>query len=166
MTIYVVTHGSYSEYSIERIFSNKAAAEEYRDWHNIDNPIEEYELYDTPFNFEGEDEGLNKYIEVSMRASVCCDGHVIFDSVDVTKKVSTSPVREVFYSPRNQDIVKYVLLIYKYFDPVNFVEETCLDRVKKSVYDIVAVINTMLSEGATTHDINAALSQREPQGDN
>lgn len=50
MKVYVVTDGTYSEYSIERIFSNRLAAEEYKKWHSIRNEIEEYEIYDEAFN--------------------------------------------------------------------------------------------------------------------
>ena len=49
MKVYIVTNGEYSDYMIERVFSNREAAEEYKKWHNIHNEIEEYEIYDEPF---------------------------------------------------------------------------------------------------------------------
>lgn len=49
MKVYIVTDGSYSDYMIERVFSNPDAAEEFKKWHNISNDIEEYEVYDEPF---------------------------------------------------------------------------------------------------------------------
>ena len=52
MKVYIVTDGYYSEYMIEKVFSNRPAAEEYKEWHNIHNEIEEYEIYDEPFTKE------------------------------------------------------------------------------------------------------------------
>ena len=49
MKVYIVTDGCYSDYMIEKVFSNREAAEEYKKWRSITNDIEEYEIYDEPF---------------------------------------------------------------------------------------------------------------------
>ena len=49
MKAYIVTDGTYSDYTIEKVFSNLEAAEEYRKWRRIRNEIEEYEIYDEAF---------------------------------------------------------------------------------------------------------------------
>ena len=47
MNVYIVTDGCYSDYSIQKVFSNREAAEEYKKWHRCDNDIEEYEVFDS-----------------------------------------------------------------------------------------------------------------------
>lgn len=39
MKVYIVTDGCHFEYMIEKVFSNREAAEEYKKWHNITNDI-------------------------------------------------------------------------------------------------------------------------------
>ena len=46
MKIYVVTAGSYSDYRIEKVFTDKAKAEEYAEWLYESNPVKEYETED------------------------------------------------------------------------------------------------------------------------
>ena len=56
MKVYVVTSGSYSDYTIQKIFTDKAKAEEYKEWLEDSNAIEEYETED--------DLVVNKYYRV------------------------------------------------------------------------------------------------------
>ena len=66
MKVYIVTEGCYSDYSIQKVFSNKPAAEEYKKWHNLGNEVEEYELYDSSFADETGERAV--LIRVQMRS--------------------------------------------------------------------------------------------------
>lgn len=46
MKIYIVTSGTYSDYCIRRVFTNKEKAEEYREWLRDSNEVEEYDTSD------------------------------------------------------------------------------------------------------------------------
>lgn len=46
MKIYIVTSGTYSDYCIRRVFTNKEKAEEYREWLHGSNEVEEYDTSD------------------------------------------------------------------------------------------------------------------------
>ena len=51
MKVYVVTVGSYSDYRIDRIFTDRKKAENYKEWTYDANEIEEYDTEDN-FVFE------------------------------------------------------------------------------------------------------------------
>lgn len=46
MKIYIVTSGCYSDYGIDKVFTDKQKAEEYAEWLEDSNDVEEYETDD------------------------------------------------------------------------------------------------------------------------
>lgn len=66
MKIYIVTFGCYSDYSISKVFTDRAKAEEYKEWLPDANDIEEYETED--------DLVVNKYYELYIDFTVFPDG--------------------------------------------------------------------------------------------
>lgn len=72
MKIYIITSGSYSDYSIDTVFLDKELAEEYVDKHN--NCGDEYYHDDTVIEEYSIEENLDKYVyNVSMKR----DGGVV-----------------------------------------------------------------------------------------
>ena len=65
MTVYIVTSGEYSDYNIEKVFSNKPAAEDYIEWRRPSQyRIEEYEMLDNGKDIDIEGQAKYYYIEV------------------------------------------------------------------------------------------------------
>lgn len=161
MNIYIVTDGCYSDYSIVKCFSNPEAAEEYREWHHISNPVEVYEIFDNPM-FEDFEQ---KYYVVYLTANVLVDNHVIINKIDVEKRIYCNLMNTTGFSLQ-KDPIKYHFRMARCFTPENFDEERCVERVKKAAYDIIGQINYMMEEGATVADIDEALINITRKGDN
>lgn len=156
MTVYIVTYGSYSEYTIEKVFSNKPAAEEYKKWHNITNDIEEYEIYDEPFT-EGE-----RAMVIRVQGTVYPEA-----VVDIKFDIRPSMIYEgaitrgagVIGFQRNNGI--FTIYNYKYIPADIWDEEKYKDKFTKSLYDLAGIAKSMFAEGATVDMINLALMNAE-----
>lgn len=157
MKIFIVTDGVYSDYSIEKIFSNRPAAEEYKKWHNISNAIEEYEVHDEPFEkFDGEGA---MFIRVQ--------GTVYPEAVvDLRYEIRPAMIRPEAITRRN-GLLDYrkpgVFTLYTYHHvPANlWDEEKYKDKFTKALYDLAAVAKSMFAEGASVRDVEQALWERE-----
>lgn len=156
MTVYIVTDGNYSEYSIEKVFSNRSAAEEYKKWHNITNDIEEYEVYDEPFT-EG-----NRAMVIRVQGTVCPEA-----IVDIKFDIRPTMVYEgaitrgagVMGIQRNNRI--FTIYNYKYIPVDIWDEEKYKDKFTKSLYDLAIVAKSMFADGANVDMVNLALMNRE-----
>lgn len=151
MTVYVVTSGSYSEYSIEAIFSTKEKAEDYRDWHpGCNQCIEEYTL--DPFN-NGED----RVYEAVLVAKV--NGDYIEEPAFSYRRNNAK------YGPHNyyqHTISKtfpnaFGLRLVRYIDEKDWDETAVKARMTRVLYDLVGIVKYHRSMGATSYDIECAL---------
>ena len=158
MTVYIVTDGSYSEYSIEKVFSNKPAAEEYKKWHNITNDIEEYEVHDEPFVKEDGE----KMMFIRVQGTVYPEAvvNIRFDIRPAMLLDGTiTRCAGLFSLPKNNtcfDIYSYAHIPVDKWD-----EEKYKDKFTKSLYDLAGIAKSMFAEGATVDMINLALRNAE-----
>ena len=158
MTVYIVTDGAYSEYSIEKVFSNKSAAEEYKKWHNITNDIEEYEVYDEPFVKEDGE----KMMFIKAHGTVYPEA-VVNIRFDIRPTMllngTTRRCAGLFSPPKNNtcfDIYSYAHIPVDKWD-----EEKYKDKLTKSLYDLAGIAKSMFAEDATVDMINLALRNEE-----
>lgn len=157
MTVYIVTDGSYSEYAIEKVFSNKASAEEYKKWHNITNDIEEYEVYDEPFVKEDGE----KMMFIRVQGTVYPEA-VVNIRFDIRPAIlldgTITRCAGLFSLPKNNcfDIFSYAHIPVDKWD-----EEKYKDKFTKSLYDLAGIAKSMFAEGATVDMINLALRNTE-----
>lgn len=156
MKVYIVTDGIYSDYMIQKVFSNRPAAEEYKKWNNITNDIEEYELYDEPFGkYDGE-----KVMFIRVQGTVYPEA-----VVDIKYEIRPDMVNEDHRTGRGQGLLDYrrpgVFSIYNYhYIPVDLWDEKKYkDKFTKALYDLAGIAKAMFAEGATVRDVEKALSE-------
>lgn len=157
MKIYVVTDGSYSDYSIEKIFSNRPAAEEFKKWRNIRNEIEEYEVYDEPF---GQHDG-EKVMFIRVQGTVYPEA-----VVDIRYEIRPELLRywELSKGAGINSVPKpgvFNIYCYRYVPADKWDEEKYKDLLTKVLYDYAGIVKAMLAEGASIRDIEMALRGRE-----
>jgi hypothetical protein len=160
MKVYIVTDGEYSDYMIERVFSNREAAEEYKKWHNIHNEIEEYEIYDEPFTKEDGEPAM--FIRVQ--------GIVYPEAVvDLRYDIRHNMIRLNRSNSRGAGISDYhrsgVFTIYNYhYIPADKWDlEKYKNKFTKALYDLAAKAKAMFAEGASIRDVELALSEYDEE---
>lgn len=158
MKVYIVTNGSYDEYIIEKVFSNRPAAEEYKKWRNIKNDIEEYEVHNEPFEkVEGE-----KVMFIRAQCTVYPEA-IVNLRFEIRRDIVNSD--RVNYSGRG--IMKYrepgvfTLHSYSYVSADLWDEEKYKNRLTESLYSLASVARAMLAEGASVGDVEQALYNME-----
>lgn len=148
MKIYVVTTGSYSDYSIHSIFLNKDKAMECEALLENANDIEEYETSDdATFNYitefriyvENSDFGLRCQVVVGKTDPITTDPYKDRTDVYVDYKKKVSLVLRRYVSDKNMNISK-----------IEFYE----DKYKKAAQDIWYVVQQKLFDGYTIDQIN------------
>lgn len=154
MKIYIVTDGSYSDYSIQKVFSNRDAAEEYKKWHNCSNDIEEYEIYDEAFTEDNEEKTIFIRVQgtvypeavVDIRFDIhpeIIDNRLIRKDVGINSLFCKQGTYEIYY--------------YNHISADKWDEEKYKLKFTKILYDLVAVARNLLSEGASIYDTQLAL---------
>lgn len=159
MKVYIVTNGEYSDYMIEKVFSNREAAEEFKKWHHISNDIEEYEVYDEPF---GPKEG-EKVMFIRVQGTVYPEA-VVDIRFDIRRELIHdwtlgSDVGIIsFYGKTAYTIFKYVHVPADKWD-----EEKYRAKMTKALYDYVALARSLFAEGASVRDVEQALREVEDE---
>lgn len=147
MKVYIVTTGCYSDYCIEKVFTDRDKAEQYREWCRDANDVEEYDTEDdVQFNkfycirvsYRVNDNGLNEepkvYIEKCIKEQV----------VNGYTHVSDAHV----WGGRFVDIS-----ISRYIPEQNWNEEFYRNKYIKAIYDFAAITRQKLFEGFTDEQI-------------
>ena len=151
MKVYIVTTGCYSDYCIDRVFTDRAKAEEYRKWCYDANDVEEYDTSD--------DYHVNKYYKIwvtyrvnddgnnqkpHMRIETCCNPTRNFTSVNDYHKYGG----------------KYIdLTLVRYIPESNWNEEFYRNKYIKAIYDLAATARQLSFEGFTNKQINEIWEQ-------
>jgi len=153
MKVYVVTAGCYSDYHIERIFTDKDKAEEYCKWCYDSNDIEEYDIDD---NIE-----LDKYYRIDTRYE---------NSPEQKPTIEIQRVMEKQIYPAYTSCVQYRqsirLQIIRFIPEKAFDEELVTQKYTKVAYDTMAFIKQMLNEGYTKEQVNEMLNSQSYKKEN
>ena len=153
MKIYIVTCGQYSDYYIDKVFTDKDKAEEYRKWRPEANELEEYDIED--------DCVIDKYYKIVV--DYCVYDYNRFEKPNVKIErincrcpgyVSVYDCHARCYSNPHTKIV-----LVRYISEANWNEEFYTARYTKAVYDLMAQAKQLLSEGWTDRQINEMWSQ-------
>ena len=155
MKVYVVTDGSYEEYHIVKIFSNEKAAEEYREWNNIHNLVEEFELEDEMIL----PPELHKVYFLEMRAYVYPDG--LFDiQYTLTKRLHSNTSNANFYheTPGKKNSDHFYIRVLRNIPAENFDEAAEKESALKTLYDIAAIATSLREQGADKEEIRIAIN--------
>ena len=156
MKVYVVTEGTYSEYAIEKVFSNRAAAEEFKKWRNIRNEIEEWEVYDEPFEkCDGE-----KVMFIRVQGTIYPEA-----VVDIRYEIRPDMINADRSCRSGRGIMAYnkpgvfTLYNYHYIPADRWDEEKYKAKYTKALYDLAGMVKAMFAEGASVRDVEQALRE-------
>lgn len=155
MKVYIVTNGSYSDYMIEKVFSNRAAAEEYKKWCNIYNDIEEFEVYDEPFGVGvGE-----KVMFIRVQGTVYPEA-----VVDIRYEIRHDLINADRASRSGQGLLAYnngifTIYNYHYISADKWDEEIYKAKFTKSLHDLASMVKAMFAEGASVRDVELAIRE-------
>ena len=146
MKIYVVTAGSYSDYRIEKVFTDKAKAEEYAEWLYDSNPVEEYETED--------DLVVNKYYHIHIRMRIHDHGNeeprVMFFKGSAENYYNKG---YTYYSDHHRYNDYFEIAISRSVEAQNWNKEFYVKKYTKAIYDLAAIAKQKRAEGATEKDI-------------
>jgi hypothetical protein len=160
MKVYIVTDGDYSDYMIEKVFSNREAAEEYKKWHNIHNEVEEYEIYDEPFTKEDGEKAMVIRVQGTVYPEAVVD--LKFDiRPSMILEGSITRGAGVMGYQRNNNI--FVVYSYRYIPADKWDEEKYKAKFTKSLYDLAALAKSMFAEGANIDMVNMALRNKDEE---
>lgn len=160
MKVYVVTSGCYSDYTIEKIFTDKQKAEEYAEWVWDSNGVDEYETED--------DVTFNKYYKIvvaytdykserdnkkpEIRIEKCLEGNKYLCGV------SYHDHSYIRYSASN-----FGLTIVRFIPAQNWNEEFYRNKYTKAIYDYAAIATQKRLEGWSENDIRRLFNSYEEE---
>ena len=154
MKVYVVTDGSYSEYAIKKIFSNRSAAEEYKKWHRIYNEIEEWEVNDAFSTEPGSEAEMFIAVEGDIGVSLDICPQITFE-IRPNIVYDSSSRKGVYIS---QYPWGFRLRIYRYVPADKWNEDLWKKKMEKILYDYAGIAKDMFAEGATKDMVWEALN--------
>lgn len=153
MKIYIVTCGEYSDYYIDKVFTDREKAEEYRKWRNNANELEEYDTeddcivekyYKICVNYTEHDHGNKDQPTVMIeRCNEKYDGYVSFSD---------------FHATCYSDQYTRVSLV-RYIPEANWNEEFYTKRYTRAIYDLMSQVKYLLSEGWKEKQIREMLNR-------
>jgi hypothetical protein len=157
MKVFVVTNGCYSEYTIERIFSNRPAAEEYKKWHGIRNEIEEFDVYDEPFIKEDGERAMLIRVQGMVYPEAIVNirfetGHNMIRSYTKTRGAGISSMSKDG---------NFSIYVFRCIPIAHWDEEKLKAKMTKHLYDLAAVAKSMFDDGASVSMVEEALSEQD-----
>ena len=152
MKIYIVTCGSYSDYYINKVFTDREKAEEYRKWCPEANEIEEYDTED--------DCMIDKYYKIVVDYSIYNYNRFEKPNIRIEHCNCKDDSWTIVYDDRNTSYQPHIrVILRRYISEANWNEEFYTARYTKAVYDLMAQAKQLLSEGWTYRQINEMWSQ-------
>lgn len=151
MKIYIVTSGSYSDYQIKRVFTDKAKAEEYSKWCYDSNGVDEWDT----------DEVFVPYYYVRAKCRINDDGSIKTE-VDIKETDQDDMGYEYTYC---DDYHKWwvdctMLFLARNCYARDCSKESCKERYIKVVLDMAAMVKALLVDGWSHDQINDMLKSK------
>ena len=144
MKVYVVTTGCYSDYGIAKIFLDKNKAEEFANWVEDSNGVDEWETSDDDFEFG----------ELKDKVIVSAYYHPNIDEININKTeyYYGDMVNRFFYivGPNKDEHLGTYKIV-----PNDYDEE----KIKRILYDKWAEVKSLLAEGYTKTQINRMINR-------
>lgn len=147
MKIYIVTTGCYSDYCIDKVFTDKDKAEEYRKWCRDANDLEEYDTED--------DVEFQRFYRIRVHYRVNDNGLNSEPSVSIERCVSEQTYGDYTYVDDAHDWGgRYIeITIVRYIPEQNWNEQFYINKYTKAIYDFAAIARQKLFEGFTDRQI-------------
>ena len=153
MKVYVVTTGCYSDYSIDKIFTDRQKAENYKEWTYDANEIEEYDTEDDVV-FEKLYKVKVRYTEHLMPYDNT-EPNITIEKCKVVDKYNTSPC--YFSLNRWSKNALFDMTMIRFVPEQNWNEEFYVNKYKKAMYDYLAIVKQKMLEGCSERDIQILL---------
>lgn len=156
MTVYIVTSGEYSDYTIQKVFSNKEAAERYKKYHRCNDYIEEYEVYDS---MESADTESKPVMFIRIQGDIYPEALVNL-KYDIIPAAMYPGIITRGAGVHNFVRDSLTIYTYRYIEEDKWDEEKCKAKLTKSLYDYTALVKDMLADGSNIDMINLALIEK------
>ena len=141
MKIYVVTSGSYSDYCIKKIFTNKDKAEHFSRW-CYDSQVEEYETSD--------EDAITPVYQVHFAFELSDNKHPY---INIRKGIKDSPLSYHYTLFNGYGISGHRCISASNYKGDDYTKE----KYTKVCYDLSAQIKQWLNEGLNENQINDIL---------
>lgn len=153
MKIYIVTAGEYSDYRIEKVFTDKAKAEEFAKWCYDSNGIEEWDTED--------DINVEKYYKITAQYKMYDNGKLEPPIVSVWNCTNDNHCGAYTYLT---DYHRYggnyiVLTIGRFVNAGDHDADFYKNKYTKVLYDIIAMIKQLHIDGYTYDQIDEMLKK-------
>lgn len=148
MKIYIVTRGCYSDYYIDKVFTDKDKAEEYRKWCDDANDLE---VYDTEDDFQ-----FKKFYNITVNYRVNDNGRNKEPTINIYR-YNSDEIYENYTSVSDMHRYggKYIdICMVRFISEENWNEDFYRNKYTKAIYDIAAIVKQKLFEGFTDDQIN------------
>lgn len=148
MKIYIVTRGYYSDYYIDKVFTDKDKAEEYRKWCADANDLE---VYDTEDDFQ-----FKKFYNITVNYRINDNGRNKEPTINIYRYISDE-IYENYTSVSDMHRYggRYIdICMVRFIPEENWNEDFYRNKYTKAIYDIVAIVRQKLFEGFTDDQIN------------
>ena len=153
MKIYIVTCGSYSDYYIDKVFTDKDKAEEYRKWCRGANDVE---VYDTEDDYE-----FKHFYKITVQYKNNDNGRNSEPTINVEKYVHEQMCDNyTSFSDMHRFGGRYVeLYMVRYIPEEKWNEEFYRNKYTKAAYDLMAIARQRLFEGFTDAQITEMFNE-------
>jgi MoaA/NifB/PqqE/SkfB family radical SAM enzyme len=158
MKVYIVTDGTYSDYTIERVFSNRAAAEEFKKWRNIRNEIEEWTVYDEPFEKTDGEQAMFIRVQGTVYPEAVVDIRFDIRRELIHDWTFSRCAGICSYNKTTYTIFKYIQVPADKWD-----EEKYKAKMTRALYDLAGIAKSLFAEGASVRDVEQALREVEEE---
>lgn len=151
MKIYIVTRGSYEDYYIDKVFTDKYKAEEYRKWCNDANDLEVYRTAD--------DYKYKKYYAVYISYMVIDKDKNPEPKIEIERQngahIPNNYTGIMDYHRIGKDY--FTVTMSRYVLAENWNEDFYINKYTKTMYDVAKMVTQKLREGFTERQINEVL---------
>lgn len=155
MKIYIVTTGDYSDYQIEKVFTDEAKAEEFAKWCYNSNGVEVWDTED--------DINVEKYYKICVSYKVYDTGRREAPIVSVCKCTNGNhAINYMYLTDYHKFYGNYIALtIGRFVRAGNHDEDFYKEKYTKVAYDTMAMIKQLHVDGYTYGEINEMLQKND-----
>lgn len=148
MKVFAVIDGCGSDRIIKKVFSNQPAAEEYRKWHNINNEVEGFEVYDEPFTEAEGRRAMLVYLQGTVGQEAVAD---IKFKTRLSMTSNNIPACDTALACINHRFKGSIDVYASYYIPIEFWDEAKWKaKISETLLSLVAVAKVMFAEGYST----------------
>lgn len=153
MKVYIVTAGSYSDYHIEKVFTDKDKAEEFAKWCYDSNGVDEYDTED--------DINVGKYYQIHITYKAYDNGKSETPVVNILNRADCDNLNYVRLSDYHKYGGNYIVLSISRIVKANNDDKAFYkQKYTKVAYDTMAMVKQLAADGYSYRQIDEMLENR------